>query len=152
MLSSPNINAFIIFQMQAYIESGQKVFLDPIYDLSINTLGDSKEHACNSSVNYTYDGELYGVIAQENAKQTNCSVPFPPQTKSKVTGETIEICNSLESGKIAYSNWIKCIQRYRKHQITLLVQECIFFLAFHTLIRSPNPVINSFLHCTSIYM
>ena len=48
---------------------------------------------------------MYSVIAHENERQINCSVPFHPQTKSKLTGKIIEICNKAETGKIAYANW-----------------------------------------------
>ena len=87
------------------IEVGQKVFLDFIYDVTINTLGDLKEHSCNSKMNLLYDDVFYSTIARENENEFNCSVPFHPLTTSKLTGSIIEICNTSESGLKAFKKF-----------------------------------------------
>ena len=84
---------------------GQKVFLDFVYDLSVNTLEDLDEHACNPEMNHHYDTTFYELIANENEKHFNCSVPFHPPITSRITKNTIEICNNSDTGKKACENW-----------------------------------------------
>ena len=84
---------------------GQKVFLDFLYDVSVNTLGELDQHSCNPDMNHNYDMIFYDMVAHENERQFNCSVPFHPLTKSKFTGEDIEICRNSTTGKEALDNW-----------------------------------------------
>lgn len=82
------------------------VYLDFVNNLFINTLEGLAGHTCNSEVNYNYDKKFYDKIAKENNESFNCSVPFHPSIKSKLTGNPIEICNSSETGKKALENWV----------------------------------------------
>ena len=84
---------------------GQKEFVDFAYGVTLNTVGDLEEYACNSETNLKYDEMVYNTIAYENEKQLNCSVPFHPPTTSKLTQGIIEICNNSESGAKAYANF-----------------------------------------------
>ena len=87
------------------------VFLDLTYGLSINTLGETKDHSCNTKMDYNYDSILYNTAANKNERSLNCSVPFHPLTFSEVTGKAIDICNNHKLGEKAYSNYNN-IQRY----------------------------------------
>ena len=53
-------------------------------------------------MDYNYDETYYGIVALENEKSLNCSVPFHPPTKSNVTGKDIRICENSSLGKKAF--------------------------------------------------
>ena len=82
--------------------------------MSINTLGDTKNHFCNSDMNFKYDTTLYSTVANENERSLNCSVPFHPLTFSEVAGNAIKICTNSKLGKKAYLNY-KEIQKSYHH-------------------------------------
>ena len=83
---------------------GKKIYLDLTYDVSVNKLGEEKDHLCNKDMDYNYDANFYSTVAHENEKRFNCSVPFHPPTKSNVTGKLIEICKNSSLGIKAYNN------------------------------------------------
>ena len=72
--------------------------------MTINTVGNLEEHACNSEMNHNYDKIMYNTIAHKNDMELNCSVPFHPITISKVSGKIIDVCNNSEAGKNALRN------------------------------------------------
>ena len=82
-----------------------------MYDVSVNTLGDEEDHSCNSEMDYNYDETFYSIVAHENEKGLNCSVPFHPPIMSNATGKHIEICKTSSLGIKSHNNWYKA---YRK--------------------------------------
>ena len=93
-------------QLQAYTKRGQRVFLDFMPEISVNTLSHLERHTCNSEMNHNYDQVFYEKTSNENEMQFNCSVPFqPPSIKSKIRTGRVEICNNSQNGKKAYDYW-----------------------------------------------
>ena len=88
---------------------GKKKFLDVRYDVSINTLGEIKDHSCNTDMDYNYDANIYKMVANKNKKLLNCSVPFHPPTASDEEGKIIKICNNSHSGRKALTEWNNAI-------------------------------------------
>ena len=77
------------------------MYLDFVYELSINTLEKYKGMSCDPNMNLNFDDTLY---SQANAKledKFNCTVPFLPAIMSNVTGKLTKICNDAEAGKEA---------------------------------------------------
>ena len=69
--------------LQAIAKLGQKVYYDFTHDLTINTIGDTEGHLCNSDYNLMFDEKWYEHIANENEKMFGCTVPWHPQYHSK---------------------------------------------------------------------
>ena len=83
---------------QVYSNIGQKVFIDFVYDLAINTLDQSEEMPCSNNMNDNFDDTLYERINEMLENEFNCTVPFLPPTKSKLRGNDTEICQNLSTG------------------------------------------------------
>ena len=80
---------------------GQANFLDINYELIINTLGDQEQHKCSHERNLKYDDFLYKRLAIQNEHDLNCSVPFHPPNLTGLSGDNINICRDIASGKKA---------------------------------------------------
>ena len=78
--------------------------------ISINSLEDNEQYSCNPDKNKNYDYSFYDIVANENEKKFNCTVPFHPPTLSKMTGNIIEICPDKLRGKEAYRSYKSFVQ------------------------------------------
>ena len=85
---------------------GEKVFIDFVYDLSINTLEDSKEMSCNAEYNHNFDDTLYEKINERLETEFNCTVPFlPPMSSKLLPGRVTPICQHHETSTNAYERY-----------------------------------------------
>ena len=84
---------------------GKVVFIDFVYDLTINALSHSKETECNQNMDSLFDDTLYERINEQLEKEFNCTVPFLPQIKSKITGDYVEICRNPNKSVNAYRQY-----------------------------------------------
>ena len=116
-------------------EAGKKIFFDITYDVSINTLAKLEDHVCSSKMSRNFDRELYRLIAHENERKFDSSVPFHPPSYSDVTEKVIEICNTSETGKQAF-------EKFHKVQLEVL-QNPTFKPCTSMGIFMGNPVIDS---------
>ena len=76
--------------IQGIAKVGQKVYIDFTHYLSLNTIGDTDDHLCDSKYNLDFDDKWYEHVAHENKRLFGCSVPWHPIYFEK--GEKIEIC------------------------------------------------------------
>ena len=79
-------------------------------EISINSLEKIEEYSCNPEMNNKYDRWFYDIIANENEKHFDCTVPFHPPTLSRHTGKMIEICPDMQRGKIALAKYKSFVQ------------------------------------------
>ena len=68
--------------------------MDFTHDLSINTIGDTEGHRCDSEYNLNFDDKWYKYVATQNEKFFGCSVPWHPPIRSKKQDKEIEICRN----------------------------------------------------------
>ena len=79
-------------------------------EISIYSSEDIEQYSCNPDINNKYDKSFYSIIADDNEKKYNCTVPFHPPTLSKTTGNMIEICPDIYRGENALSNYKSFVQ------------------------------------------
>ena len=73
--------------------------------MSINTIGDIKDHQCNRRLNTEFDDNWYLHVATENEEMFGCSVPWHPKYFSKSKKRKIDICRGSEAGKNAFKQF-----------------------------------------------
>lgn len=79
-------------------------------EISIYSLDKIEQYSCNPDINSKYDLSFYEIIAHENDKKFNCTVPFHPPTLSSRTRNMIEICPDSRRGRGALSNYRSFVQ------------------------------------------
>ena len=75
------------------------MFLDFDYELSINTLSNSKVMSCSNNMNLNFDQTVYDNANFELEKRYNCTIPFLPNFISNITGVPLQICKDEEKEK-----------------------------------------------------
>ena len=61
--------------------------------------------ACNDNMDKHFDVTLYGRINEKLELKFNCTVPFLPAIKSKLTGKYIDICKEPNTSVEAYKEY-----------------------------------------------
>ena len=90
--------------------------------MSINTIGDIKDHKCNPRLNTEFDDNWYLHVATENGEMFGCSVPWHPKYVSK-SKKKIDICRDSEAGKSAFKPDIKVKSTVMYYDSTTLAAE-----------------------------
>ena len=74
------------------------MWLDFVYEISINTLENFEGMSCEPNMNLNFDDMLYEKANAKLEDEFNCTVPFLPSIISNVTGNLSEICRDSDTG------------------------------------------------------
>ena len=98
------MSPIIHFQSKVYSNSGESVFLDFVYDITVNAIfrENTRDLRCDKSLDTTFDATLYERINTKLEDDFNCTVPFLPEFISKYSQNTTPICREANTSISAF--------------------------------------------------